>query len=107
MRGAGIYGGTTPALVDPRVLAALIEQRTADLEAARASVDARYRALELHQAGEAARAASAGQVPEHHCGEAARYIHTYEEYTGDGRAVWLLYECKTCGRIWDVLSDDS
>jgi len=43
----------------------------------------------------------------HHCGDHARHVHTWQQTTRFGRAVWLVQECQVCGEPWDVLSDAS
>lgn len=43
----------------------------------------------------------------HHCGSFAAHVHTRSEKTVHGVAVWLVQECAVCGRLWDVLSEES
>jgi hypothetical protein len=43
----------------------------------------------------------------HNCVDFAEHVHTWQQLTRYGSAVWLVQQCRVCGEPWDVLSDRS
>ena len=101
---------TVPA-VDPAALAGLLRDKSAEL----AGVTAGFAELAATDNGRPVGIFPAAPAPAelprwhtpHHCGDFAEHVHTWSEVTRFGRAVWLVAECRVCGRAWDVLSDTS